>query len=221
MSDFTQPPLPPQAPAGTATPVPPSEPGPARRRGGLGIAALVLGIAGFVFAWIPFASYVAIGLAGIGVILGILALVLRGRRTGLGIAGLIISAVALIAAIMMTVLYAAIFFAAKTASDDITKTENKQVTVVYQVTGNSTDATVSYTSTSASGTSESTGVKLPFSKTVTEKQGLIPLYTLTATNGTTGTDVSCSITVDGKVVAHETSSGQFATVDCTATPSTN
>jgi hypothetical protein len=66
--------------------------------------------------------------------------------------------------------------------------------------------------------SSATGQKLPFSKTVTEKQGLIPVYSVTGTNGLTGSDISCKITVDGKVVAEQTSTGQFASVDCTAMP---
>jgi hypothetical protein len=213
MSD-TQSPTPPLAPLDLAR----ADTAPVRRRSGLGIAALVLGIAGFVLAWIPFASYAAIGLGGIGLLLGILALAMRNHRGGIAIAGTIVSGVALLAAILMTVLYAAIFFAAKSVSDDIHATAEKKVTVVFEVAGDSTDATVSYSSASGSGMSSATGQKLPFSKTVTEKQGLIPVYSVTGTNGLTGSDISCKITVDGKVVAEQTSTGQFASVDCTAMP---
>ncbi|GAA4164529.1 hypothetical protein GCM10022286_26380 [Gryllotalpicola daejeonensis] len=210
----TQSPVPPQAPVGANPPQAPQ----LKRRSGLGVAALVLGIIAFVLAWIPFASYVAIGLGGVGLLLGILALVLRGHRGGIAVAGTIVAGIALLAAILMTVVYAAIFSAAQSVGHDLDKKANKQVTVVFQVTGTSTDATVTYSSASGSGMSQATGQKLPFSKTITEKQGLIPVYSLTATNGTTGADIACKITVDGKVVAQQTSSGQFATVDCTATP---
>jgi hypothetical protein len=213
MSDI-QSPTPPQAPLEPTT----TGTAPAARRSGLGIAALVLGIVGFILAWIPFASYAAIGLGGIGLVLGILALVLRNHRGGIAIAGTIVAGVALLAAILMTVLYAAIFFAAKSVSDDIHHTANKQVTVVFEVAGDSTDATVTYSSASGPGMSQATGQKLPFSKTITEKQGLIPVYSVTGSNGMTGSDISCKITVDGKVVAEQTSTGQFASVDCTATP---
>jgi hypothetical protein len=135
MSEQFQSPIPPMPPSGSADPaasapgyqqaVPPAgqtpAPAPAPRRGGLGVAALVLGIVAFVLAWIPFASYAAIGLGGVGLILGIVAIARRSTRTGASIAGTIVSAVALLAAILMTVLYAALFSAVSDAADDLAK----------------------------------------------------------------------------------------------------
>src|SRR5687767_1202940 len=66
---------------------------------GLGIAALVLGILGVLVAWVPFCGIVAIPVAAIGLILGIIAIVMaRSSQTGMGmpIAGTTLSAIAIL-----------------------------------------------------------------------------------------------------------------------------
>ena len=45
----------------------------------------------------------------------------------------------------------------------------------------------------------------------------ISSFTLTAANGATGTDITCRITRDGKVVAEQTSTGQNAMALCSST----
>lgn len=59
---------------------------------------------------------------------------------------------------------------------------------------------------------------LPWSKTFTAAPGSYTsmLLSLTAQNAGTGS-ISCSISIDGKVVASNTSSGQYAIVECQGT----
>ncbi len=89
---------------------PPPPPGPlgyagayndsrAKSASGLGIAALVLGILGVLVAWVPFCGIVAIPVAVIGLILGIVGIILaRSSQTGMGlpIAGTVLSGVAIL-----------------------------------------------------------------------------------------------------------------------------
>lgn len=74
-----------------------------------GIIALVLGIIGLILAWIPIVNWVSFPLVIAGLVLGIVSLVMasggKGPK-GFGIAGLIISAVALVLTIVMTIIMA-------------------------------------------------------------------------------------------------------------------
>jgi hypothetical protein len=73
-------------------------PAPAVRNGpnGLGIAALVLGLVAFVLAFIPLLNLFGAFLAFVGLVLGVVALFLKGAKKGAAIAGSIVSGVALI-----------------------------------------------------------------------------------------------------------------------------
>ena len=100
------------------------------------------------------------------------------------------------------------------ASVAVNKAATTKHTVVYTVTGNGTaDITFDTFTNGNSGSSQDTGASLPWTKTATGS-GLFNLYDVTATLST-GSTVTCTITVDGKQVASHTSTGQFATVDCT------
>lgn len=63
-------------------------------------------------------------------------------------------------------------------------------------------------------TSQDTNAGSPWTKT-TSSSDAFNIETLAVQNAGTGT-VSCKITVDGKVVKQNQSSGQYATVSCTA-----
>jgi hypothetical protein len=84
-------------------PPPPPQPYyPARPTNGLGVAAMVLGIVGFLILWIPFIGY-------IGLVCGVLALILgivgtatarrRGAGVGMAITGIILGALTVVLAI--------------------------------------------------------------------------------------------------------------------------
>lgn len=210
MSEFNAPGAPYQQPSA-----------PEQRRGnGFGVAALILGILTVVAFAIPFVNYVAIATGVIGVILAIVGLTRKGRPHGTSIAGLIISAVGTILAIVMVVVYSAIFFAASDAVDKSNKAAAAEHTVVYTVTGDSTDSTINYSTytDNNSGSEEVAGSKLPWTKeekVTGSSEGLkFNSFTLTATNGTTGNEITCEIKVDGKVVASKKSSGQYASALC-------
>lgn len=83
--------------------------------------------------------------------------------------------------------------------------------VVLEITGPKT-ADITY----GLGTDQSQeqGAALPWKKELTSKDKIL-LVTVLAQNKGTG-EISCRITVDGKVVKENKSSGQYATVTCTA-----
>jgi len=95
---------------------------------------------------------------------------------------------------------------------DIDEDANTEHTVVYKVTGVKGDLT--YTTDGAMTTEQQQGTELPWSKTLKVK-GLIPVYQVRVQNslGHSG-QVTCSITVDGKIVKSATASGEGAIASC-------
>ncbi|GLI27779.1 hypothetical protein ARHIZOSPH14_20210 [Agromyces rhizosphaerae] len=94
-----------QGPGGPGEPdgtTPPDEP---TKASGLGIAALVIGIVAVLLAFWPIAWIVAIVLAVIGLVLGIVALTRKDRKKGVSTAGTVVSAAALVIAMIFGVLY--------------------------------------------------------------------------------------------------------------------
>ncbi len=94
----------------------------------------------------------------------------------------------------------------------------------YSITGASQDANVTYTTYSGGnfGTEQSSSTPLPFTKALTIKGSSDSFsfhsFTLTAINGINDTgSIACSITVDGKTIASQTSSGSLADVTCSGT----
>ena len=82
-------------------------------RNGLGVTSLVLGILALLGSWVPVVGVVAGILAVVGLVLGIVGMrrARRGEATnrGVALAGTILSALALLVAIVTTVLYATVF----------------------------------------------------------------------------------------------------------------
>jgi predicted membrane protein len=196
---------------------------PAKSGNGLGIAALIIGIIALIGALIPFLNYGAWFLGLVGLVLGIIGLVQKNRKKGVATAGTIISGVAIILSIVLAIAYTAAF--ANAVHEEIKKqdTEASQpVEVVYDVTGTSTDTTITYSTYSdgGSGSEQASNQALPWTKSITVKKGGtfdFSSFTLSAMAGQDGGDVSCKITVGGKVVSEQKASGQFANVLCSAT----
>src|SRR3954454_5289718 len=102
-------------PPGPAEPLPPYVPPtggrpPRGRPNGPRIAALIVGIVAVLLAFLPFASFAAFLPALVAIALGIVGLVLEGRRRGTSVAGLVLGGVALVVAIgisVVTVLFVA------------------------------------------------------------------------------------------------------------------
>lgn len=88
-------------------------------------------------------------------------------------------------------------------------------TVVYEVLGKGTAGNVTYMKEGFSQ-EQQTSAKLPFRKELQFKEevGSFAPLSLVAQNGASSGDITCRITVDGKVVGESTSSGQYAVVTC-------
>ncbi len=83
---------------------PPQGSGTGKGSNGVGLAALLVGIVALVLAFLPFASFIAWLPALIAVGLGITGLVLKNRKRGTALTGLILGGLALIVAIVVSVI---------------------------------------------------------------------------------------------------------------------
>ncbi|MFD7653875.1 MmpS family transport accessory protein [Actinosynnema sp. NPDC059797] len=195
-------------------PVPPPPP-----QNGLGTAGFVLGLVGLLFSFLPVIGVVAWPLVILGLVLGLVgwARADRGRATnkGLAIAGVALSAIGLV----VCVLWAAVFTKAasdvSTALDDLDAQANKEVVLVYEITGDTPSASITYSTYSDGGSAmnQEEATTLPWTKELTVK-GLFSGGTLSATTGTEGGTVTCRITVDGVEKKSATASGPFAMASC-------
>lgn len=96
------------------------------------------------------------------------------------------------------------------------KTLNTEHTVVYQVTGDSQDVSVTYqTGGDNVDMSQDNNVKPGWSKEIKAKGIFGPHMSVTNGMDQNG-KVGCKILVDGKVAAENESSGQLATATCSA-----
>ena len=73
-------------------------------RTGMAITSLVLGIIAFLLAWFPIGSYLAVLLALLSVIFGIIA-IRRAAGKGMAVAGLILGGLALVISIIASIVY--------------------------------------------------------------------------------------------------------------------
>lgn len=62
--------------------------------------------------------------------------------------------------------------------------------------------------------SQDNGAKLPWKKEITSKEAITIVSVVAQSKGTG--DIACKVTIDGKMVKENKSSGQFAVVTCTA-----
>ncbi|MGD8192885.1 MmpS family transport accessory protein [Herbiconiux sp. P18] len=220
MTNSQQPPYyPPQAPY---QPAPPA----ASRTNGVGIASLIVGGLALLGAFVPFLNYGTGFLAFIGIVLGVIGLVLKGKAKGIAIAGLIVSVVAAILSIILAIVYTAGFAGA--VSDGIKDVQASNsaaaaapVDVTYEVTSTlpTVDVTYSTYTSGNSGTESSTAVAAPFVKDFTvETGGTFDFNTffLSGNSGSESATITCTITVDGEVVSTQTATGEFAFVTCSA-----
>ncbi|MCS5713479.1 MmpS family protein [Herbiconiux sp. CPCC 205716] len=215
MSHPPQPPYPP-TPAGALLP------------NKLGLAALWVGIGAFVAGLIPFFSYFAILVALVGVVLGVVALVLPRRRKKAATAGTIVSFMALIVSLGMSILYTVWLFGSLigAVSGSLTPStssplDQTSVSLSYEVEGTGSDVDITYTTfvDGVDATQQETGQRLPFARDFDVAYGgaaTYNSYTLTAVNGDSDGDVTCRITLDDRILIERTATGPFATATCTA-----
>ncbi|GAA3318198.1 hypothetical protein GCM10017710_35350 [Arthrobacter ramosus] len=174
-----------------------------KRKNGLGVASLVVGIVAAVFSLIPLVGMVAFFLGPIAIILGLIAVFLKNRKKGMAITGVILGIVSLIVAGMMT---AALGVAAKAVDQSI----NAEHTVEYIVT-TSGPATVSYWT--PGGTSQE-DVTADWKKSITSKEFNITSLTVSGSYSDKTSAVSCEILIDGKSAGRNTGSGAGAHALC-------
>lgn len=100
--------------------------------------------------------------------------------------------------------------------NEINKDAETEHTVIYKVTGagGSTKGDLTYTTDGSTTTEQAQNAKLPWSKTLKIK-GLLSVYQVSVQNslGQKG-KVTCSISLDGKVVKTATASGEGAIASC-------
>ncbi|PSL36625.1 MmpS family membrane protein [Labedella gwakjiensis] len=201
-----------------------------------GLVGLIIGGVSLILAFVPIINYVSWILALVGLALGIVGLVLKNRKRGLAIAGVITSIIGLVLSIVLAIVYTVGFVGSvatgisdnapdvsSAPSDGATiDPDARDVDVVYEVSGDGTDVTIVYLSVTAgdSGTDIETltAQSLPWTQELDATVGGEYDYTafnVTATNGAEDTgEISCSITVDGEIVAEDTADGAFGIVSC-------
>lgn len=179
---------------------------------GLGIAALIVGLVALLFGVIPFVGIVGIVLGVVGVILGIIALarVRNGAadNKGMSIAGLVLSALAILAGIISSVV---LFFVVDNAVKDLQGT----TAITYEARSSTGRATVGYDTDGSTGMSIGNEVSTPWTKNV-PASNLFGAY-LSVSAGPDGGSVTCRILgEDGDVLVQNTAQGQFASATCSA-----
>jgi hypothetical protein len=183
----------------------------ARPSNGLGTAGFVLGIIGLVFSFIPLIGIIAWPLVILGVIFSAVGFskASKGRATnkGLAIAGLVVSIVGLVICVLQAAIWGK-------AANDVIDEANREVVIVYEVTGDAPDVKVSYSTFGDTATTNEEAVTtLPWTKEVKTK-GLLKGGSLIVDAGETGGNVTCKVTVDGKEVQTDSASGAFALAAC-------
>lgn len=99
------------------------------------------------------------------------------------------------------------------AADSVQEESEKTATVTYQVTGESSDVLVTYT-TGDGNTTQENDIALPWEKEVTVT-GFSKYVSVTVTNGIDGSGkVTCTIKQGDKVISTNTASGVGASASC-------
>ena len=198
------------------TPPPPQPAEPERRGNGFGVTALVLGIVALVLGIIPFIGYGSWFLGLLAAIFGLVGVLRKNRPKLLAAIGLVIGVVAITVGLAVSISATAAVVSAVDKANNAVSTH----TVVYSVTADSKTVAVTY-STYQNNKSESINKTFtaPFTKSIsfTEKGSFnFSSFTLTAQSKSDSNSASatCSIKVDGKVVATESAKGAFATAAC-------
>ena len=86
--------------------------------------------------------------------------------------------------------------------------------VTYTVTGTAKTADMTYSN--GLSTSQENDRRVPWTKHLTVKDDSLPTYNLIAQNKGAHGRINCSITVNGKQIAHNTSTGAYAVATCDA-----
>ncbi|UFS60879.1 hypothetical protein [Subtercola endophyticus] len=194
--------------------------------GGLALLAAV----GLVVAVVAFGLnpllIILVGVIVVCAVIGALARLLPQRLPGFGLLRSLLGFVSLaaVAAILYLFVYPAV-----QGGTGTTWTQNwgmhaaappisSPATVVFAVTGSAPEASIGFSPGSSNGGAPAP-YPLPFSQTVTVDSTSMTPYILNAstTDAPEGSTLTCTVTVNGVVVATETDSGSLAFADCLGT----
>src|SRR3712207_5911831 len=98
--------------------------------------------------------------------------------------------------------------------------------IVYTIESDAPTVLATYATADSNGIGQQqdTAAAVPWSKTITAEASLARSFVLSGAmnpvvdgSATDGTTITCRITVDGEVVAEQTSTGQYASVTCSST----
>lgn len=208
-------------------------------RNGFGVTALVLGMLGLLFSFIPIIGMIAWPLVLLGLLFGVLGVVRasRGRadNRGVAIAGTVLSAVGLVICIVYASVVAAAVSGLPTtpptaapAAPAVTAPESDAVAsapaastggdvITYEVTGSGTAGNITYVKDDKMGMEQVNGTSLPWTKEVTFDSGVFTIQplSLVAQSGSGGNgEITCRILRNGEEITSSTSSGPYAVVSC-------
>ncbi|MGJ7909027.1 MmpS family transport accessory protein [Actinopolyspora sp. H202] len=203
-------------------------------KNGMGITALVLGLVGILLAWIPIIGFFGFILGALAIIFGIIAVVRSHKGTATNMVMSYIGlAAGVIAFVVSIVVFTVLVNEVDKQLDEMNQGQGSEQSssqsgtnqggsggnqanagagkVVYKVTGSGGASSITFGK--GGQTSQNTNAELPWSKTADATEGM-EFYALSAQNGQNGGDITCKITVDGEVLAENTSNGQYAMVTC-------
>lgn len=204
-------------------------------RNGFGVTALVLGILGLLFSFIPIIGMIAWPLVLLGLLFGVLGVVRasRGRadNRGVAIAGTVLSAIGLVICIAYASMVAAAVSGLPTtvpaAAPAVSAPESDAVAsapaaaggdvITYEVTGSGTAGNITYVKDDKMGMEQVNGTSLPWTKDVTFDAGVLTFQplSLVAQSGSGGNgEITCRILRNGEEITSSTSSGPYAVVSC-------
>lgn len=172
---------------------------------GFGTTALVLGIVAIVFSIIPILGFVAFILGPLALIFGGIGLTRKFTKKGTSITGLVLGAISIIVAIIVTAMVAA-------AANGVNEALNKEHKIEYVVT-TSGPAKVSYWNGDGSSNED---IAADWKKEITATG--LSFSTLSVTGDfSAATSVTCEILVDGASVSKNSGSGTAAMASCSGT----
>jgi hypothetical protein len=188
---------------GSEAPTPIAE---AKRANPIGLTALIVGGIALLASLIPLVNYFSGLIALAGLILGIVAWTLKGRKKTVAVLGTIVSLVALASSIFFAAFYTAGLASFITGLVPNGISPAKDISVVFEVTGDDgATATIGYSAIADSGEEDASfpDEPLPFTKDLVASIGgetAFSGFTLTAVSTNLESTVTCTITVDGDVV---------------------
>jgi len=204
---------------------PASPPGPTPEKNGWGLAALIIGIVALLGAFVPILNYATGLMALAGIALGVVALLVKDRRRGQGIAGIVINSVALLLSMVLAIVYTVAGvrmigdFADQASGGGVGISRTVELT--YEVVSDGDRADIRYSSYDEDdGTIDieiEDNESLPFSASIdvpAQDGPALDSFVVIAHGAPGSTSVSCRIIFDGTVFDQETSTGPDAVVTC-------